>query len=260
MYIPKCDFGYDPKNGKGRGIPEKRIIIFSGAGISQPSGISTFRDTDGLWENHKIEEICNQNTWKKNFEAVHDFYNQRRMQLNEVEPNIAHKTIAKMVNEYGKDNVYNITQNVDDLFERAGTEALHVHGELTKMECEACGNNWNIGYKAFDIEKDRCPKCDSLKGVRPKIVFFYGSAPMYEYMFNAADHTMNPESIVVIIGTMGNVIDVNSIFLQGTPCYKILVDIKLPPDIKEENLNKIILTGAEDGMLEVERIIAEKWN
>lgn len=87
-----------------------------------------------------------------------------RINLRDKESSEGHKGIAKIVEKYGKDNVYVVTQNIDDLLERAGVECLHVHGELTKMGCEACGNNWDIGYEAFDTENDRCPKCDSLKG------------------------------------------------------------------------------------------------
>ena len=117
----------------------KKLIIFSGAGISAESGINTFRDTNGLWENHSIKEICSEYTWKQNFEAVHSFYNQRRVQLSEVQPNNAHKVVATLKKQYGED-CYVITQNVDDLFERVGCkDVLHVHGELGKMECTACG-------------------------------------------------------------------------------------------------------------------------
>ena len=116
----------------------KKLIIFSGAGISAESGINTFRDTNGLWEKYSIEEICTENTWKQNFDAVHVFYNQRRIQLQKVKPNRAHEVVSMLKKMYG-DNCYVITQNVDDLFERAGCEdVLHVHGELTKMECTAC--------------------------------------------------------------------------------------------------------------------------
>ncbi|MEA3452319.1 MAG: Sir2 family NAD-dependent protein deacetylase [Bacteroidota bacterium] len=239
---------------------ERKIIFITGAGLDAPSGIQTFRGTNGIWNGHDIKTVCDETTWKQNYTQVHQFYNERRVELGKAQPNIAHKKIKEITDKYGKDNVFNITQNVDDLFERVGTETLHVHGDLTKMECEACGENWDIGYNSFDIKEDRCPKCNSLKSVRPKIVFFYGRAPMYSYMFRAADYTMNPDTIMLVVGTMGNVINVDDIFLMGTPCYKILVDVKLPPDIKKENLDKIILTGSEEGMLEVEKIIAERWD
>jgi len=255
MYIPKAEF----KEVNGKRIPEKKIIIFSGAGISQPSGIETFRDTDGLWENHKIEDICTESTWKRNFEDVHEFYNQRRVQLGEVQPNEAHKAVQRIVEKYGADNVINVTQNVDDLFERAGVEALHVHGELTKMECEACGNQWDIEYFKFNTEHDRCPDCKSLKGVRPKIVFFGGQAPMYSYMFRAFDYTMNPDSIVVVVGTMGNVVSVEQM-IMGTPCTCILNNMEASKDLPEKLFDKIYYESCETAMQKIEKDIDELWN
>jgi len=254
VYIPKVEFEYI----NGSKIPPKKIIILSGAGISQPSGIKTFRDTNGLWENYNIDEICNEYTWKKNFELVHEFYNQRRVQLKEVQPNEAHKTIARIVKKYGKENVFNITQNVDDLFERAGIEALHVHGELTKMECTACGNIWDIGYRKFDIKKDRCPKCNSLKGVKPKIVFFNGQAPMYSYMFRAFDYAMNPDSIVIIVGTMGNVIPINHM-IMNTPCKCFLNNMESSEHLDEKLFDEIFYESCITAMPKIEQKIDELW-
>jgi len=240
-------------------FPPKRIIFFSGAGISQPSGINTFRDTDGLWENHKIEDICTQSTWKNNFDIVHDFYNTRRIQLNDVKPNIAHKTIANIINKYGVDNVYNITQNVDDLFEKAGCEVLHLHGQLTQMQCEACDINWRIGTKVFDILKDRCPKCKSLKGVKPNIVFFGGSAPMYGYLNRAMEYIKNPNTIVIVIGTMGNVVPIWDM-LEEFKCKRILCNMESSDYIPEKHFDKVYFESAETAILKIEKDIEEYWN
>jgi len=144
MYIPRMNKGDKPK-----------IVIFSGAGLDAPSGIRTFRDANGLWNEHKIEDVCSESSWKKNFNLVHSFYNQRRTDLKNVEPNHAHKVIKRITDKYGKDTVLNVTMNVSDLQERVDLECLHVHGELTKMQCEACGNNWDIGYNEFNPETDR---------------------------------------------------------------------------------------------------------
>jgi len=254
MYIPRANFTGDSKR-----IPEKKIIIFSGAGLDAPSGIQTFRGTDGLWNNHKIEDICDERTWKKNFQKVHNFYNERRVQLKDVKPNEAHYAIKRIVEKYGAANVYNITQNVSDLFERARVEALHIHGELTKMECEACGNQWDIEYREFNTKKDRCPKCDSLKAVRPKIVFFGGPAPMYSYLRRAMDYTMNSESIVVIVGTMGNVVDVKSMLLE-TSCTCILNNMNESVDLPEKLFDKIYYESCETAMKKIEKDIDELWD
>jgi len=236
-----------------------KIIFFSGAGLSAPSGISTFRDSDGLWENHKIEDICNEFSWKKNFEAVHSFYNQRRNQLAEVEPNIAHKTIANIIKKYGEENVINITQNVDDLFSRINCKAIQVHGELTKMECYACGNEWNIGYNSFDINKDRCPKCNSLKAVKPKIVFFGGQAPNYKKMFKSFDYGENPKTIIIVIGTLGNIIPINDI-IKFSPAKKILCNMEPSQYIIEENFDKVYFESIESAIFKIEKDIEELWD
>jgi len=257
MYIPKADFGYGKSDG--RRVPEKKIVVFTGAGISAPSGISTFRDANGLWENHKIEEICNENTWRDNFEAVHKFYNERRMQLSTVKQNVSHEAIVKLIEKYGANNIYNITQNVDDLFERAGGDVLHVHGELTKMECEGCNHVWEIGYNAFDVHKDVCPNCKKVEDVRPKIVFFYGQAPMYTYMMRAFDYTMNPDTIVVVIGTMGNVVDVNNM-LVGTPCKKILCNMEPSRDLPTGMFDKVYFESCETAIHNIVSDIDKYWN
>ena len=203
--------------------------------------------------------MCTQHNWKKNFELVHKFYNERRTQLREVEPNIAHKIVAKIKEKYGND-CYIITQNVDDLFERAGcSDVLHVHGELTKMECTACGNIWNIGYKEFNINEDRCPKCDSLKGVKPYIVFFGASAPKYREMFKAFDASANNGSVITVIGTMGNVVAVEDM-IKGKPCKKILNNLKQSAYLNHHIFDKTYYENATIALSKIEKDIDEYWN
>lgn len=246
MYIPKKDLNDNPK-----------IIIFSGAGLDAPSGIRTFRDTNGLWSEHKVEDICSQHSWKKNFNLVHKFYNERRKELRMVEPNYAHRTIKKLTDLY-PNNVINITMNVSDLQERSGIECLHLHGELTKMECEACGNQWSIGYEVWN-EEDICPKCSSKKGVRPHIVFFGGQAPMYTYLKRGFEHAENPKSIVVIIGTQGNVISIED-KLVHTKCKKILCNMEASPDINIEKcgFDKVYYESIETAIDKIYEDI-KKW-
>jgi len=249
MYIPRRT----PEDGP-------KIIIFSGAGLSAPSGISTFRGDTGLWNDMDVDVVCNQRTWKANANAVHDFYNSMRTKLQSTEPSEGHNGIADIVQEYGKENVYVITQNIDNLLEKANADCLHVHGELTKMECEACGNRWDIGYKEWDYENDRCPKCDSKKAVRPGIVFFGGQAGMYSYMWRAFEHTMNKDSIVIIIGTAGNVVSVEE-NLIGTPCKKILCNLKPSGDInvKKCAFDKVYYESIETGIDKIKNDIKEWW-
>jgi NAD-dependent deacetylase len=123
-----------------------KVVIFSGAGISAESGLSTFRDADGLWEKYRIEEICTAGCLNWNRENTLTFYDARREQLDSVMPNAAHYAIAKLQEKYSKD-IAIITQNVDDLFERAGCkDILHLHGFLPRLRCEECGATHLIGY------------------------------------------------------------------------------------------------------------------
>lgn len=233
---------------------DRKIIIFSGAGLSAESGISTFRDADGTWENHKIEDVCTESTWKRNFELVHKFYSERRVQLANVKPNEAHKTIKRIQDKYPNETIV-ITQNVDDLLERAGVvDVIHVHGELTKMRCEACGRGWSIGYEEHDITS-RC-MCDSVKGVRPDIVFFGGQAPKYSEMFKAFDSTMNKDSIVVVVGTMGNVVNVESMVSQ-TPCTKFLNNLAPSPDLRAKHFTFVMYEPATSALPKIEEMIDE---
>ena len=128
-----------------------KLTILSGAGISAESGIKTFRDGDGLWENHSITDVASPEGWRKDRELVLEFYNQRRRQIHEVEPNDAHKLVAELEKHF---EVEIITQNIDDLHERAGsTNILHLHGELLKS-C-SCNNKGLIYEQKDDIKVDR---------------------------------------------------------------------------------------------------------
>ncbi|MBK25828.1 MAG: NAD-dependent protein deacylase [Halobacteriovorax sp.] len=150
----------------------KNITILTGAGISAESGISTFRDQNGLWENHEIEDVATPEGFQRNPELVYKFYNQRRFQLSQdnIVPNPAHMALAKLEREFSG-SVLVITQNVDDLHERAGQKNLiHMHGELMKMRCVAS----NKIYKApnfFDGDTP-CPCCQEAGNLRPHIVWF----------------------------------------------------------------------------------------
>jgi len=146
----------------------------------------------------------------------------------------AYSVLKEIYDEY-PDNVINVTMNISDFYERSNIPALHVHGELTKMECEACGNRWDIGYNKWDIEKDTCPECNNKKDVRPSVVFFGGQASMYSFMRRAFEYTMHPNSIVVIIGTQGNVVSIEENLIT-TPCKKILCNMESSPDINAKKI------------------------
>lgn len=230
-----------------------KIIIFSGAGLSSESGISTFRDRDGLWENHKIDEVCNYRNWLLNFDLVHKFYNTRRAELKSVEPNSAHKIIAQLESQYGSDRVKIITQNVDDLLYRAGCKSvMHVHGELTKIWCIDCGSEFEIGYEEY--KQTPCPKCQSKK-IKPKVVFFYESAPLYRDMYEAFE-SVDDGDIVVVVGTSGYVISPD-LLLNGKG-YKILNNLESSNAIDESRFDLVLLESATVAMPKIKEIIDKK--
>lgn len=201
-----------------------RLILFTGAGISAESGISTFRGSTGLWNGHDIDEVCNYLTWRRNFHAVHNFYNARRTQLREVEPNDAHLMVREWQARY---ETVILTQNIDDLFERAGcTDVIHLHGSLTQMECHACGHVWDIGYRAWDQENERCEsdKCNCKNAIKPGVVFFNQEAQQYSKL-NKIINSLTSDDVVVVIGTSGNVIPISSL-LENKPGYKILNNLE----------------------------------
>lgn len=153
---------------------KKKLVVLTGAGISAESGIKTFRDSDGLWEGHDVMEVATPEGWRKNQELVLDFYNKRRQQLKEVEPNLGHKILAELEKDF---DVHIITQNVDDLHERAGSsKVLHLHGELLKVRSVQNKNlilNWAEDLFTGDFDE---------KGhqLRPHIVWFGEEVPALE--------------------------------------------------------------------------------
>jgi NAD-dependent deacetylase len=198
-----------------------KLIVFSGAGLSAESGISTFRDANGLWENHRIEHVCHYPTWRANKKLVFDFYNQRRMQLNSVEPNAAHHAIAAIEKELGEDKFIHITQNIDDLIERAGGSAIHVHGNLRELKCEHCNALWDIGYTEAPHDLT-CPNCNRVGDVKPYVVFFGERAPYYPKMWEIFSNVTD-DDVVLVIGTSGNVIAFDQMIPTNSKAKKLLL-------------------------------------
>jgi NAD-dependent deacetylase len=177
----------------------KNIVILTGAGISAESGIATFRDGNGLWSNYRVEDVATLNGYRRNPALVHVFYNTRRRELKNVSPNPAHTALAELERRYpGKVSV--ITQNVDDLHERAGTENLiHMHGELLSLRCEICG----YAFKSdADFSPDSvCPQCSKKGSIRPDIVWF-GEVPMH---LERIEPLLLSADLFISVGTSGNV-------------------------------------------------------
>jgi NAD-dependent deacetylase len=169
----------------------KKLTILSGAGISAESGIKTFRDGDGLWENHNVTDVASPEGWRKDRALVLEFYNQRRRQLHEVQPNDAHQLVSDLEKYF---EVQIITQNIDDLHERAGsTNILHIHGELFKS-CSS--NNKNLVYDQKD-DINIGDKAEDGAQLRPFIVWFGEDVPLY----NVARDKVKDADILIVIGT-----------------------------------------------------------
>lgn len=181
------------------GLPQ--VVVLTGAGISAESGIKTFRDSNGLWENHAIEEVATPEGFANNPSLVYQFYNARRAQLlsSEVRPNAAHNALAKLEQVLG-DRFTLVTQNVDDLHERGGnSRVLHMHGTLLSARCTASGKS--MPYQASFDGRDRCDCCQPGAALRPDIVWF-GEVPLYmDTIFNK----LSQADYFISVGTSGQV-------------------------------------------------------
>lgn len=178
-------------------MPRKNLVILTGAGISAESGVPTFRGVDGLWEGHRIEEVASPEAFAKNPALVHRFYNLRRAALSGVRPNAAHEALARLEREWPGDFLL-VTQNVDDLHDRAGsTKLIHMHGELLKVHCEACDTVH--GWKAELSTKTICPTCAAPGMMRPHIVWF-GEMPLG---LDTIERALAAADLFVCIGTSG---------------------------------------------------------
>ena len=170
----------------------KKVVVLSGAGISAESGLKTFRDGDGLWENYRIEDVATPEAWVKNRKLVLDFYNERRRQVMKAMPNAAHLALAQLQNKY---DVNIITQNIDDLHERAGSKkVLHLHGEIFKSRSSI---NSSLVYTIAGTELHEGEKCAEGSQLRPHIVWFGEMVPALQ---EAAEIAARAD-IFIVIGT-----------------------------------------------------------
>lgn len=228
---------------------KKKLVVLTGAGISAESGIKTFRDSDGLWEGHNVNDVATPEGWHRNPELVLDFYNQRRKQLQEVQPNLGHQILAELENDF---EVSIITQNVDNLHEKAGSSnVLHLHGELLKVRSTANRNyilDWKTDLNFGDLD-------DKGNQLRPHIVWFGEEVPALEKAVSIVEKA----DILIIIGTSLQVYPAASLmnFADATiPVFYIdpnpAAIYNIPNDIK------VIATTGSKGM-EIVRKELKKW-
>jgi len=177
----------------------RNIVILTGAGISAESGLNTFRAADGLWEDHRVEDVATPEAFVRDPALVHRFYDARRSRLGEVEPNAAHQALARLDSEWPGELLI-VTQNVDNLHERAGTKRLlHMHGELMSGWCLSCDEKF--GWEGDMGEGASCPVCANSGAVRPNIVWF-GEMP---YEMDRIEQALMSADLFVSIGTSGAV-------------------------------------------------------
>lgn len=230
-------------------MTKKCLVISTGAGISAESGISTFRDADGLWEKYPVMDVCSADGFARNPSLVHEFYNARRRDLAGKQPNAAHKALADLEKDF---NVYVITQNVDDLHERAGsTNILHLHGELMKI-CSVSDPSYIETVSPDNLETS--PETTGANGdrMRPHIVFFQEPVPNME----KAIEIVRKADIFVVIGTSLAVYPAAALInyvRPGTPIYYI--DPNPAPEARRIPGITIIAETATKGMATLVKIL-----
>ena len=231
-----------------------KIVVLTGAGVSAESGIKTFRDAGGLWEGHRVEDVATPAAWVRNPQLVLDFYNERRKQLLSVEPNAAHRALALLEKDF---DVVIITQNVDDLHERAGSShVIHLHGELLKSR--SC-NNEDLVYECKEDIK-LGDLCDAGSQLRPHIVWFGEMVPKLP---DAIDQIANAD-IVLVIGSSMQVYPAASLVAYA-PVNAFIYYIDPNPQVNYELAArphlKIISKKATEGVNEViKSLLEEKLN
>ena len=218
------------------------IVILTGAGISAESGIRTFRASDGLWEDHRVDDVATPEAFHRDPHLVHRFYNARRNQLlsDPVKPNPAHNALAELEDKFpGK--VLLVTQNIDNLHERSGSKNLiHMHGELLNLRCQESGVVYQITEDAQP--EDICQCCGSSGNLRPDIVWF-GEMPMHmETIYSALEEC----DLFISIGTSGHVYPAAGFVELASSCGALTVELNLEPSKKESAFDHRIYGPASE--------------
>ncbi len=226
----------------------KKIAVLSGAGVSAESGIKTFRDSNGLWEEYRVEDVASIDGWHRNRELVLEFYNARRRALQNAKPNEAHKIIASLQDDF---DVCVITQNVDNLHERAGSnKIIHLHGELTKARSVKDEFiTYDIGYNDIKLG-DKAPDGGQL---RPFIVWFGESVPE----LGRAAKEVGKADILIIIGTSLNVYPAAGLIHYTKPGCKIYLIDPQPMNLKMDNFTQI-QDVATEGMRKLKEVLLKE--
>jgi NAD-dependent deacetylase len=227
----------------------KKIVVLTGAGISAESGLKTFRDSDGLWEGHRVEDVATPEAFARNPALVLDFYNYRRQQVAQAEPNLAHAVLAQLERDF---DVQIITQNIDDLHERAGsTKVLHLHGEIFKMRSSR--NTAMIYPIKGDIQMGDLAE-DGTQ-LRPYIVWFGEAVPMIE----PAAEMVADADLFAVVGTSLVVYPAAGLVNCTKPDTPVFVVDKKIPSIKAGNRLKIFEQPATEGMVALQSLLLSAY-
>lgn len=230
-------------------MSKQKIVVLTGAGISAESGIKTFRDSDGLWENHDVMEVASPEGWRKDKELVLDFYNQRRKQAFEVKPNAGHFGLAQLETHY---EVVIVTQNIDNLHEQAGSSNIvHLHGELSKARSTV---DPNLVYEWGDKPINLGDKCEKGSQLRPHIVWFGEAVPLME---KAVAEVANAD-IFMVVGTSLLVYPAAGLLdYVEDHIPKYIIDPRMPDVRSRPNLHLIEEKGSVGVPVLVDKLIAK---
>jgi NAD-dependent deacetylase len=204
----------------------KRIVVLTGAGVSAESGMGTFRDKDGIWTRHRLEDVATPEGFARNPRLVHEFYNARRRALKEAQPNLAHMALARLEQtvKHGGGELMLVTQNVDNLHEKAGSSSLvHMHGELCRVKCESCGVK---GVWDEDLYSDtECWRCGQAGSLRPDVVWFgevpYGMDSIYDRLASC--------DLFASVGTSGEVYPAAGFVAEARMAGAHTIELNLEP-------------------------------
>ncbi|ORU94868.1 MAG: NAD-dependent protein deacylase [Cycloclasticus sp. symbiont of Poecilosclerida sp. M] len=220
----------------------KYIVILTGAGVSAESGIKTFRASDGLWENHRVEDVATPEAYARDPQLVHTFYNMRRKQLlgEDIKPNAAHTAIAQL-EQSNQFNTLVVTQNIDNLHERAGTKnIIHMHGEVLKSFCARTGKRFQTHG---DVNPESvCECCQQANGLRPDIVWF-GEMP---YQMDEIYDAISRCDLFLSIGTSGNVYPAAGFVDAANQSGAHTVELNLEPSMVESAFKEKVYGNATD--------------
>lgn len=214
---------------RGMWLDEKpRLLVVSGSGISVASGVPTYRADNGLWLNHSLDVVCNLHTWKSNIDQVQHFYQTLWDHKQHCQPNLGHQMLD------GLDCVH-FTQNVDGL----AAQAIPLHGQLSLLECMACGAHWPHGG-TMDLRVP-CPECHTVGNVKPGVVFFHQHPPMYQIFLNTLQG-LRADDVLVVVGTSGSVVPIVSWCHQlQIPSQKWLFNFEPSVDLPADFFHHVVM-------------------